>query len=38
VLGYRLRRLSYMKMAEIEKHTATRDLGRLAVLARLPDR
>jgi Fic family protein len=30
VLGYRLRRSGYMKLAEIEKHTATRDLGRLA--------
>ena len=30
VLGYRLRRSSYMKMTGIEKHTATRDLGRLA--------
>jgi hypothetical protein len=36
VLGYRLRRSSYMKMTEIEKHTATRDLGRLADLG-LPD-
>jgi len=35
VLGYRLRRSSYMKMAEIEKHTATRDLGRLADLGLL---
>jgi Fic family protein len=35
VLGYRLRRSSYMKMTEIEKHTATRDLGRLADLGLL---
>jgi Fic family protein len=35
VLGYRLRRSGYMKMAEIEKHTATRDLGRLADLGLL---
>jgi len=32
VLGYRIRRSGYMKMTEIEKHTATRDLGRLADL------
>lgn len=30
VLGYRVRRSGYMKMTDIEKHTATRDLGRLA--------
>ena len=30
VLGYRLRRSTYMRMTGIEKHTATRDLGRLA--------
>src|SRR5262249_14348563 len=32
VLGYRVRRSGYMKMTEVEKHTATRDLGRLADL------
>jgi Fic family protein len=32
VLGYRVRRSGYMKMSEVEKHTATRDLGRLAEL------
>ncbi|SHN44263.1 Fic family protein [Cryptosporangium aurantiacum] len=32
VLGYRVRRSGYMKMTEVEKHTATRDLGRLAEL------
>jgi hypothetical protein len=32
VLGYRIRRSGYMRMAEIEKHTATRDLSRLADL------
>ena len=35
VLGYRVRRSGYMRMAEIEKHTATRDLGRLADLGLL---
>src|SRR5205085_11180447 len=30
VLGYRVRRSGYMKMTDVEKHTATRDLGRLA--------
>jgi Fic family protein len=35
VLGYRVRRSGYMKMTEIEKHTATRDLGRLAELGLL---
>jgi hypothetical protein len=29
VLGYRVRRFGYMKMTGVEKHTATRDLGRL---------
>ncbi|HWH00355.1 MAG TPA: Fic family protein [Pilimelia sp.] len=38
VLGYRVRRSSYMKMAEIEKHTATRDLGRLSELGLLHPR
>jgi len=32
VLGYRFRRSGYMKMTEVEKHTATRDLGRLTDL------
>jgi Fic family protein len=32
VLGYRIRRPGYMKMTGVEKHTATRDLGRLAEL------
>ncbi|MFI6763330.1 Fic family protein [Micromonospora sp. NPDC050417] len=35
VLGYRVRRSGYMKMTGIEKHTATRDLGRLADLGLL---
>jgi Fic family protein len=35
VLGYRIRRSGYMRMTEIEKHTATRDLGRLADLGLL---
>ncbi|GAB1644866.1 hypothetical protein KRMM14A1259_52890 [Krasilnikovia sp. MM14-A1259] len=35
VLGYRVRRSGYMRMAEVEKHTATRDLGRLAELGLL---
>jgi len=35
VLGYRVRRSGYMKMTEVEKHTATRDLGRLADLGLL---
>jgi Fic family protein len=35
VLGYRVRRSLYMKMTEVEKHTATRDLGRLAELGLL---
>jgi Fic family protein len=35
VLGYRLRRSGYMKMAQVEKHTATRDLGRLVNLGLL---
>ena len=38
VLGYRVRRSGYMKMAEVEKHTATRDLGRLADLRLLQPR
>ncbi|BCB86949.1 Fic family protein [Phytohabitans suffuscus] len=38
VLGYRIRRSSYMKLAEIEKHTATRDLGRLSDLGLLHPR
>jgi Fic family protein len=32
VLGYRVRRFGYMKMTGVEKHTATRDLGRLVEL------
>ncbi len=32
VLGYRIRRSGYMKMTQVEKHTATRDLGRLTEL------
>lgn len=32
VLGYRIRRPGYMKMTGVEKHTATRDLGRLVDL------
>lgn len=32
VLGYRVRRSGYMRMAEIEQRTATRDLGRLTGL------
>jgi Fic family protein len=32
VLGYRVRRSGYLKMAGVEKHTATRDLGRLVEL------
>jgi Fic family protein len=32
VLGYRIRRSTYMKMTGAEKHTASRDLGRLAEL------
>ncbi|MFI5933664.1 Fic family protein [Actinoplanes sp. NPDC051494] len=35
VLGYRVRRSGYMKMTEVEKHTATRDLGRLTELGLL---
>jgi len=35
VLGYRVRRSGYMKMTQIEKHTATRDLARLAELGLL---
>jgi Fic family protein len=35
VLGYRVRRSGYMKMTAVEKHTATRDLGRLAELGLL---
>lgn len=35
ILGYRLRRSSYMKMADIENRTASRDLGRLADLGLL---
>ena len=35
VLGYRVRRSGYMKVSEVEKHTATRDLGRLADLGLL---
>jgi Fic family protein len=35
VLGYRVRRSGYMKMTDVEKHTATRDLGRLAELGLL---
>lgn len=35
VLGYRVRRSGYMKMVDVEKHTATRDLGRLAELGLL---
>jgi Fic family protein len=38
VLGYRVRRSGYMKMTEVEKHTATRDLGRLAELGLLHPR
>lgn len=38
VLGYRVRRSGYMKMTGIEKHTATRDLGRLADLGLLTPR
>lgn len=32
VLGYRVRRSGYMKLTGVEKHTASRDLGRLAEL------
>jgi hypothetical protein len=32
VLGYRIRRPGYMKLTGVEKHTATRDLGRLVDL------
>lgn len=32
VLGYRIRRHGYMKLTGVEKHTATRDLGRLVDL------
>ncbi|WP_244876446.1 Fic family protein [Winogradskya consettensis] len=35
VLGYRIRRSGYMKMAEVETRTATRDLGRLTDLGLL---
>ncbi len=35
VLGYRVRRSGYMKLTEVEKHTATRDLGRLTELGLL---
>jgi Fic family protein len=35
VLGYRVRRSGYMRMTEVEKHTATRDLSRLAELGLL---
>ena len=35
VLGCRVRRSGYMKMTEVEKHTATRDLGRLTELGLL---
>jgi len=35
VIGYRVRRSGYMKMAEVEKYTATRDLGRLTELGLL---
>lgn len=38
VLGYRVRRSGYMKLAGIEKHTATRDLSRLAELGLLQTR
>jgi Fic family protein len=38
VLGYRVRRPGYMKMAGVEKHTATRDLSRLAELQLLHPR
>lgn len=38
VLGYRVRRPGYMKMTGVEKHTATRDLGRLAELGLLQAR
>ncbi|MER7279656.1 Fic family protein [Dactylosporangium sp. NPDC000244] len=35
VLGYRVRRSGYMKMTNVEKHTATRDLSRLTELGLL---
>ncbi|MEV6599650.1 Fic family protein [Actinoplanes sp. NPDC051346] len=35
VLGYRVRRSGYMKMTGVERHTATRDFGRLADLGLL---
>jgi Fic family protein len=38
VLGYRVRRPGYMKMTGVEKHTATRDLGRLTELQLLHPR
>lgn len=38
VLGYRVRRPGYMKMTGVEKHTATRDLARLAELELLHPR
>lgn len=38
VLGYRVRRSGYMKLTGVEKHTATRDLGRLVDLGLLHPR
>lgn len=38
VLGYRVRRSGYMKATNVEKHTATRDLGRLTELELLHPR
>lgn len=38
VLGYRIRRTGYMKITGVEKHTATRDLGRLADVGLLEPR
>lgn len=38
VLGYRVRRSGYMKATNVEKRTATRDLGRLTELELLHPR
>lgn len=38
VLGYRVRRAGYLKMAKVETHTASRDLGRLTDLGLLHPR
>lgn len=38
VLGYRVRRAGYLRMAQVERHTASRDLGRLTDLGLLHPR